>query len=152
MSSATLRHQHVPGSSLSQTRGISPVIGGSRPLMLQGQGPRLGPQWQHRPRPHLDSRCHHWLLTSDCPSLPLSLQFCLSSLSPCPFVSLSLLLLHHSLAPLGGARVSECLGFSQERCQECYTLLMHYGTRSGSSWAWSAPQDLQSVRLVVISG
>ena len=48
--------------------------------------------------------------------------------------------------------VSECLGLSQEWSQECWALLVHYGTRQWSSGAWYASTDIQVARLVVISG
>lgn len=57
----------------------------------------------------------------------------------CPFTgptsaSLSLHFSTTYLLFLVTPAVSECLGSSQE----CCALLMHYGTRQGSFWAWSA--------------
>ena len=59
------------------------------------------------------------MFTSDCSLLPLSLQFCLASLSTHPFASLPLFLLLDWLVLVvpGG---SGCLGLSQE----CYAQLM----------------------------
>lgn len=65
---------------------------------------------QHRPGPYYGLRWHHWVLTSGCSSLSLSLQFCLSSLCTYPSASLalpSLWCLHTHLNGAWGLWVSE---------------------------------------------
>ena len=80
-----------------------------------GQDPTLvGPRWPH------------WLPTSGCSSLPLSLQFCLH----CAHIPLFLFLFSVSatyLFFLEVPRVSGYPGSSQEWFQECYFLLLHFG-------------------------
>lgn len=74
-------------------------------------------QWQHMLGHHHCSRWHQWLLTS----------------------AVSLPFIHYLLALLNGPGISEYLRSSLKLFQECYVPLMHYGTKKGSSWAWSLP-------------
>lgn len=67
-----------------------------------------------------------FLTTLESPDLPIlivSMPFCFSFISPSLTCSSSL-----SLESL------ECLESYQEWTQECYALLMHYGTLQGPSW------------------
>lgn len=62
----------------------------------------------------------------------------------CIHIHLFLFLFHFSttfLLLLVAPRVSECLGSSQE----CYGRLAHYGTKQGSFWAWSSPQNYMAL-------
>lgn len=75
-------------------------------------------------------------------SLPLSFQFCLSSLC---HIFLLFFLFHFSvtyLLLLVVPGVSECLGSYQEWPQECYAPPVPYGARQGSSWVGPAPTRL----------
>lgn len=73
----------------------------------------------------------------------------------CTYILLFIFLFHFCsthLILLVAPGVSECLRSSREWSQDCYVLLVHYGIRQVSSWAWSSPAVLCSTRLVVISG
>lgn len=75
-----------------------------------------------------------------------------ASLRCCSHIVLILFLFHFSttcLFLLVVPTVSECLEWSQE----CYAPLVHYGTRQGSSQAWSPPpQYLHDDRLWLSQG
>lgn len=131
-----LSHQHVLDSSPDQSHLPLPLVVTDRPCHCRAINPDMGTSWQHRAGPHHGSRWHHQLLTS-VPHYPrVSTSASLSSLF------LFLFLFHFSttfLLLLVVPRVSKCLRPSQERSQECYARLMHYGTGQGSSWTWSSP-------------
>lgn len=43
----------------AQTKEVCLAFGDNRPLLLQGHGPRHGPQWEQRPGPYHGLRWHH---------------------------------------------------------------------------------------------
>ena len=69
------RHSHVP---TWQPR-LRMDFDGKRPMLLLGHGPRCGVLVASQARTPQWSQGHHQLLTLSCFSLPLGLQFCLSS-------------------------------------------------------------------------
>lgn len=84
----------MPGGGRPGMSAWPSVVRNSFAAELQTQ---MWRQWQHRQCPTMVP-WHHWLLTSGCPSLPQSLQFCPSSLCSHISVSLSSPSLHHLLA------------------------------------------------------
>lgn len=92
---AALRHQHVPGQQPRPWTSTCPLIATDPCSFMQGHRTRCGPQWHHRPG-------YPQLLIPGCSPLPLSLQFCFSSLCPHLSLSLSLPFLLNLLASLSG--------------------------------------------------
>lgn len=97
-----LTHQHV---HRQQLRPGYLSFGGNRSLLLKGHRPRCDhlvaaqarttPPWSEAASPATHIGCS---------SRPSSLRFCLFSLCPLPSASPSRSFLHHSPAPLSGAR------------------------------------------------
>lgn len=126
---------------------------GNRPLLIQGQGPRCGPQCQHRTGHHHGLRSYHPLLTSGCSSLD-------SSESPVLSLFIVHILLFHFLFHF--SKFTSSSQWSPGSLSLCHRL--RSGLRSGTLihalWHWagfisrvlsSLPPDLLCARLVLLS-
>jgi hypothetical protein len=114
----------------AQVRDICLAFGGNRSLLLQGQGPRCGSTGQDPTMVpggitgYSHQGAHHYPQVSS--SAHLHSAHTLMFLFHFSITYLLLLV-------VSGA--SECLWPSQE----CYALLIYYGTQEGSSWVLSEP-------------